>query len=99
MHLVNHQICINPTTLHQILLPELHALPGIQRVELSQHRLILTYDVVRLQWTQIDGLLTRHSAFRHSLGDRLRRSWYSFSDTNLKDNTTYKRHCCNRPPR
>lgn len=99
MPIVTHQIRIKPETRQQALLSELHALPGMQRAEFSQHRLTLTYDVVSLQWPQIDALLRRHHATRQGLYDRWRRSWFCFSDTNLKDNATYRGHCCNRPPR
>lgn len=79
---------------------ELSNLDGVIGLLMHEDWLEVSYDATRIQWKRIEQATDNNQfGIKPSLLGKWKRSWYQFSDENIRDNSNHKPHCCNRPPK
>ncbi len=77
----------------------LMATEGVESVERSGNRLVVLYNVERLDYRTLCAVLTTNDAsVASSFGQRWRGSLYQFMDENARSNLHLQGACCSRPP-
>lgn len=78
----------------------LSSLDGVLGLGLTNDWFEITYDVTKIQWNQIELIITDNGfSLSSNMISKLKRHWYQYSDINVRDNFSHKAHCCNKPPK
>ncbi|WP_067867215.1 hypothetical protein [Neptuniibacter marinus] len=82
------------------LTAELSNLDGVIGLLMSEDWLEVSYDATKIQWKSIEQAITNNQfEVKPSLLSKWKRSWYQYSDENIRDNFNHKPHCCNKSPK
>ncbi len=82
------------------LTKELSNLDGVTKLNVSEDWLEVSYDAIKIQWNKIERATANNQfEIKPSLLGKWKRSWYQYSDENIRDNFNHKPHCCNKSPK
>ena len=82
------------------LTEELSNLDGVIGLLMAEDWLEVSYDAAQIQWKGIEQVITNNQfELKSDLLSKWKRSWYQYSDVNVRDNFNHKPHCCNKPPK
>jgi hypothetical protein len=83
------------------LLTALGQIAAVDKVLFNQQRQTLTvsYDASRCDLNVIETLLAKYNiVITDDWWMRVKKSYYQFSDQNIKDNASHQATCCHKPP-
>ena len=84
----------------QDLTDNLVACEDIIQIELCGRALNIDYDCRLILWREIENQLLDYQVIPAAgVLSNLQRSWYRFSDQNIRGNANHQPACCNKPPR
>lgn len=84
----------------ETLTEELFQQDGVIGLLMAENWLEVSYDATKIQWLGIEQIITNNQfVLKSSLLSKWKRSWYQYSDENVRDNFGHRAHCCNKPPK